>query len=149
MLLSDALKKPRKKASKQTSAPTPPPVAPPPAPPPPASAPTPPVIGAAERARVATDVVRALNDAIRNMDAWSAHAAKLDGNVVVGGYRSHLPKEGSYEVGYSRYREMVSDEIARWLQVLNPHLAPYKSSIKRMSVQDEEKSWIYTEIELK
>ena len=32
MLLSDALKKPRKKASKQTSAPTPTPVAPPPAP---------------------------------------------------------------------------------------------------------------------
>jgi hypothetical protein len=83
------------------------------------------------------------------MGAWSAHAAKLDGNVVVGGYRSDLPKEGAYEVGYSRYREMVSDEIARWLQVLNPHLAPYKSSIKRMSVQDEEKSWIYTEIELK
>jgi len=32
MLLSDALKKPRKKASKQTSAPTPSPVVPPPAP---------------------------------------------------------------------------------------------------------------------
>jgi hypothetical protein len=107
------------------------------------------VIDAAERARAAKDVVRALDDAIRQMGAWSADAAKLDGKVVAAGYRSSLPKEGGYEIGYSRYREMVSDEIARWLQVLNPHLAPYKSSIKRVSVHDEEKSWIYTEIELK
>jgi len=144
MLLSDALKKPRKKAAKQQSKQAA--AAPPPAPAPPEPLP---VIDAAERARAAKDVVRALNDAIRQMGAWSAHAAKLDGNVVVGGYRSSLPKEGGYEIGYSRYREMVSDEIARWLQVLNPHLAPYKSSIKRVRVQDEEKSWIYTEIELK
>jgi hypothetical protein len=83
------------------------------------------------------------------MGAWMSDPVTLDGNVVRGAYRSDLPKEGGYEVGYSRYREMVSDEIARWLQVLNPHLAPYKSSIKRVRVQDEEKSWIYTEIELK
>lgn len=141
MLLSSAIKKSSKKASKQTSAPTP--VAPPPTP----VAPRP-SLDAAEHARTVANVERALNDAIRQMGAWSEHAATTHGKIVEGGYRSRLPKEGAYDVGYSRYREMVSDEIARWRQVLNPYLAPYRSSIKRVSVNDEEKSWIYTEIEL-
>ena len=142
MLLSDALKKPRKKAAKQQSKQA---TATTPAPAPP----EPPVIDAAERARAAKDVMRALDDAIRKMGAWSADAARLEGSVVTGGYRSSLPKEGAYAVGHSRYEQMVNDEISRWREVLKPHLMPYKSSIKRVRTNDEEKWWIYTEIELK
>lgn len=63
-------------------------------------------------------------------------------------YRSDLPKEGAYDVGYSRYEEMVRDEIRGWRSILDPHLAPYRSSIKNVRVYDGEKSWIYTDIEL-
>lgn len=44
---------------------------------------------------------------------------------------------------------MVEAEIANYRKRLDPALQPFASSIRKVRVYSGEKSWIYTEIELK
>jgi hypothetical protein len=64
-------------------------------------------------------------------------------------YRSNLPKEGAYDVGSSRYEEMVSAEINRCRRTLDPEIANWKDAIKSVDVHDGEKGWIYITVRLK
>jgi len=105
----------------------------------------------ANRLSEANAVGAALQSALNRVRAYMKENVEIstDGRELVGAYRSDLPKEGASDVGESRYEEMVADEIERWHKILDPLLKPYQGSIKRIEVQDEEKSWIYTRILLK
>ena len=71
------------------------------------------------------------------------------GTSIEGSYRSNLPKEGARSVGEDRYDEMVDNEKKMVRGVLMPLLQPYMSVIERVSIQDEEKSWVSIIVELK
>ena len=103
------------------------------------------------RKKVSRDIADALNSAINRMRSWQSREAEVSSNFtsISGEYRSDLPKEGASEVGEYDYREMVREEIKHWRKVLDPYLKPYMKHIRSIEVQDGEKSWIYTVIDLK
>lgn len=105
-----------------------------------------------QRAEVAQKIVATVNRLLHQFDTWrDPRLCEVErGNTIVrGGYRSNLPKEGSRSVGESEYGDMVRNEIGRWKKVLDPALSPFMSAIKNVRIDDGEKSWIYTDIELK
>jgi hypothetical protein len=103
--------------------------------------------------QVAQEVGQRLDAAIKSMRPWDSQPAAIRRKgrraEVEAAYRSDLPKEGPYAVGYEAYGEMVDKEIAKWRKVLDRELRPYAKHIKDIEVFDEEKSWIYTVIYLK
>ena len=152
MLLSDAIKKPYKKTAQQTASPTSTASAPRSPPRPrvvegliafiswrPVVPPAPPVTDAAERAKVAESVERALNDLTMSENA------RIKGNVVTSSY---LPKEVAYDVDAESYRKMVIDEVYSLKSKLDKCLAPYMPSIKSIRVNDGKKSEIFIHVEL-
>jgi hypothetical protein len=105
-----------------------------------------------EREGVAQQIASVLNGLVHRFDTWrDPQLAEIErGNTrIIAGYRSGLPKEGERSVGESEYREMVHEEIKRYRQSLDPALRQFASSIRGVRVYDGEKSWIYTEVELK
>jgi hypothetical protein len=103
------------------------------------------------RKAVAPDIANALGGALRAMDRWDHRKAEINANFteISGEYRSDLPKEGASDVGSDTYYDMVNDEISHWKRVLNARIKPYMKHIRRIDVQDGEKSWIHTSIILK
>jgi hypothetical protein len=104
-----------------------------------------------KRMPYAKAVANALQRALKGMGSWDVRDVQIskDGLRVNGEYRSSLPKEGERAVGEYEYERMVDDEIRSYRKVLDPLLKPYMKHIKRVTVQDEEKSRIYTHIEMK
>ena len=103
------------------------------------------------RAEIADNVMRGVNSALRDMGGQDIEKAEMQGKTRIGGsYRSwNLPKEGAYEEGEYRYREMVNDELAKFKKSVERYLKPYMNDIEEISYHDGEKSWIYIEVELR
>jgi hypothetical protein len=104
-----------------------------------------------KRKEVATKIQTVLNQALSRIQVYGRDEAQIssDGFTIEGAYRSSLPKEGAYEVGKYEYKQMVSKEIADYRKILDPALKPFADSIENVSIYDEEKSWIRTEIDLR
>lgn len=81
------------------------------------------------------------------VDAATGH--EFEGVEVEGSYRSHLPKEGAYDVGEGQYEGMVSQERVRAKKALEQSMKPYQDHIAQMRVSVEEKSWVDILITLK
>ena len=104
------------------------------------------------RASTAQAVSYAINMATRAMRSHDLDRVEVskDNITIRGGYRSwHLPKEGESDVGETRYRAMVDDEIGEFRKVLDQKLSAFKGSIERIDIYDGEKSWVHVEVTLK
>jgi hypothetical protein len=105
-----------------------------------------------DRTGITAGIVSALNSALRSMSAWDSGQATIERNgmEVEASYRSNnLPKEGAYDVGASSYDDMVDKEISQFRKAIERSLGSLMKHVKKIDIDDGEKSWIYVTVTLK
>jgi len=65
--------------------------------------------------------------------------AKIEGDYIVGSYRSNLPKEGAYEVGRAAYEEMEERELAKARKEYEWVLKSYKQYIQNIDIDPKKR----------
>lgn len=99
------------------------------------------------------DPSKEISDALKRLLSSSGVAfdePSVEGKEVTGGYRSpNLPKEGAYQIGEGEYERLVQKEVSTFRKKLDLVLAPFRDKIRKVSVNDGEKSWVYVTVLLK